>query len=112
MALVEGRADHGIGANAEPTLAGIGLGAGIAIVTTRTIRHQRIWADTGGRIASPHVVALVLGRACHGTAHAVALSPGGDAADEAIVRSTASTLGVAAHAVDTPSAVAFVASPA
>lgn len=57
---------HGIGAGANPVLAGIGLGAGILIVAAAAVRFQGIGALPSRRVADPGLVAGIGGGADHG----------------------------------------------
>src|SRR5262249_53451795 len=59
VALVGGRADHGVGADADPArVAGVGLGAGVAVVAGGA-RVDRVGADARCRVAGSGGVALV-----------------------------------------------------
>lgn len=59
MTLVTGRANHGIAADTDAVLAGIGLGAGVAVVAGRAIRGRGIRTCPGGGIAGSRNMALV-----------------------------------------------------
>src|SRR5204862_340699 len=65
MALVERRADHGVASRARARLAGVGLGAAVAIVAHRPIGLERLRTGTGRRDADTGRVALVHRRADH-----------------------------------------------
>src|SRR5207247_5487319 len=72
-------------AGAHARLAGVGLGAGIAVTAARAVGLRRIRARPGGRVAGAGVVALVLGDADDGgaggaNAHLAALTGGASVA--------------------------------
>jgi hypothetical protein len=59
MTVVEGSADQGIRAGTDSGLAGVGLGAQIAVITRRTVGFLWIRANPSGGIADALIVALV-----------------------------------------------------
>src|SRR5205823_2453067 len=66
VALIEGGADDGVRPHAGAGLAGVGLGAGIAVGAGGAVRRGRVGAGPGGRIAGAGVVALIEGGADDG----------------------------------------------
>src|SRR5262249_39177096 len=63
VTLVEGRAHDRIATGAHPTLARIGLRAGVAVDAPRPVGLGGVRADAGQRVARPRDVTLVLGGA-------------------------------------------------
>lgn len=59
MAGVGGRADDRVCPSADSGLAGVGLGAGVAIVARRAVRLGWVGAQTGRRVADTRIMALV-----------------------------------------------------
>ncbi len=66
VALVARRADHGVGAGAGSTLAGVGLSAGVPVVAGCSVRTGRVRAEPGRRIARAGIVACIGGAAVDG----------------------------------------------
>ena len=65
VALVRQRADHQIRAAAAAALAGVGLGALVAVVAASAVGRRRVAANAGAAIANAGVVALIQGIADH-----------------------------------------------
>src|SRR5262249_27457233 len=63
VALVEGRADDEVRPDACAGLAGVRLGAGVAVRASGAVRLFGVGADAAGRVADTGVVALIEGRA-------------------------------------------------
>src|SRR5207248_10216415 len=63
VALVGRRADDEVAPRADPALAGVGLGARVAVVAGRAVGLARVRAHARAGVADAHVVALVRGRA-------------------------------------------------
>jgi hypothetical protein len=63
VALVGGRADNGVGAQARSFDASVGLCAGVRISASGSVRRRGIGADTSSRIARPRDVTLIGRRA-------------------------------------------------
>ena len=63
VALVEGRADHRVPARALPRLASVGSGTEAPIVAGGAVLSRRVGADSCGRVALAHRVALIESRA-------------------------------------------------
>ena len=61
VALIEGSADHRIGARARAGLAGVTLGAEVRVIAGCAVRLGRIGADTARGIAHAGIVAIVPG---------------------------------------------------
>src|SRR5437870_1090368 len=95
VALIECRADHGLGAHADRTLTGVGLRAAVAVVAARAIGPGGIAAGSRRGIAGAGGVALIGGRAHDGVrAHAGAgLAGVGVRAGVALVAASAGGLG-------------------
>src|SRR5207249_1095598 len=66
VALIEGGADDGVRPDAGAGLAGVGLGAGIAVRAGAPVRLVRVGADAARRIAGARDVALIEGGADDG----------------------------------------------
>jgi hypothetical protein len=66
VALVQGRAYHGVSTHADPLLTGIELRTQVFVIAGETIFLVRIGALAGERVANSGDVALVQGRAYHG----------------------------------------------
>src|SRR5207245_10363480 len=95
VALIECRADHGLGAHADRTLTGVGLRAAVAVVAARAVGPGGIAAGSRRGIAGAGGVALIGGRAHDGVhAHADAgLTGVGARAGVALVAAGAVGLG-------------------
>ena len=65
VTLIQRGTDDRVAPHAHATLAGIGLGAQVAIVAARPVRLGRIGAGAGARIAAARKVALVRRRTAH-----------------------------------------------
>src|SRR5207249_878159 len=63
MTLIEGRAEGGVRAGARPGLAGVGLGAGVAVIARGSVGGVRVRADARARVANTGDMALIEGRA-------------------------------------------------
>src|SRR5207249_332261 len=63
VALIEGCADDGVRAHADAGLAGVGLGAGVAVRAGRPVRLGRVRARAGRRLTSVGYVELIEGAA-------------------------------------------------
>src|SRR5712691_10981113 len=61
VTLVERRADDRVAARAGPSLAGVGLGTGVAVIAGRAVWLRRVRTDACRRIARAGVVALIGG---------------------------------------------------
>src|SRR5207253_157970 len=66
VALIERHTDDGVGPDAAARLAGVGLGAGIAVAARATFGRVRVGARAARRIADPGDVALIERRADDG----------------------------------------------
>src|SRR5947209_7970136 len=58
MALVTRRAGDGVAARADTGAAGVGLGAGVAVVAGRPVRRVRVGAGSSRGVAGPGDMAL------------------------------------------------------
>jgi len=72
------RADDGGAPDADAGLAGVGLGAGVAVVARAAVRLWRVGAAAGGGVAGPRVVALVGGGAIQRDREGQAAPPAAD----------------------------------
>jgi len=63
VTLIQGGADHGLVTNTDAALTRVRLGAGIGIVTSRSVCHLGIRTLTCTRIADTHLVTLIEGYA-------------------------------------------------
>src|SRR5439155_257982 len=66
VTLIEGRTDDGVCPGAGARLAGVALGAGVAVVAGGAVHLGRVGTGAGGRITDARLVALVRGSADDG----------------------------------------------